>query len=271
MSRAGRTLVLVTLLVAAGCRDVRDAAENRFDPSTPGTLVVAAEVPEPGFWEGTPDDVTGGFEYELARALAEDFELRLEVVEVPFADVIEGRLGSADLALQEVSVTGERSERVDFSVPYFATAPTVLARRGSDGADVVDLATARDKRWAVQQATTEEDFVRDVIRPDDDPVVLADGEAVLAALEDGTADAALLDLAAALVAANDAEDLVAVARFDDGEPIAAVLPLGSDNVIAVDQALRQLEADGTLDDLVDQWLRPRFSTDPDDLPVILTG
>ena len=90
-------------------------------------------------------------------------------------------------------------------------------------------------------------------------------------VEEGRADAALLDLAAALVAADDSDVLVAVARFDKVEPIAAVLPAGSDNVSALDQAIRRLLTDGTIDDLIETWLEPRFSTDPDDLPVILTS
>ena len=53
--------------------------------------------------------------------------------------------------------------------------------------------------------------------------------------------------------------------------IAAVLPAGSDNVSVLDQAIRRLLTDGTIEDLTEQWLDPRFSEDPADLPVILTS
>ena len=56
--------------------------------------------------------------------------------------------------------------------------------------------------------------------------------------------------------------LVAVARFDKVEPIAAVLPAGSDNVSVLDQAIRRLLTDGTIADLSEQWLEPRFADRP---------
>jgi polar amino acid transport system substrate-binding protein len=270
VSRTG--LVAVLLAAGAACSDVRDVAERQFDSGTPGKLVVAAEVPDPGFWEGAVDEINGGFEYGLARALADEFDLGLEVIQVPFEDVIEGRLGTADLALQEVSVTPAREEHVEFSVPYLETSPTVVARRdGGDAAELTDLATAQEQRWAVRQATTEAAFIEDVIRPEEEPLVLPDNNEALRAVVEGRADAALLDLAAALVATDGSDVLVAVARFDKVEPIAAVLPAGSDNVTVLDQAIRRLLSDGTIEDLTEQWLEPRFSEDPDDLPVILTS
>ena len=263
---------MALLVAGAACSDVRDVAERQFDSGTPGTLVVAAEVPDPGFWEGAIDEINGGFEYGLAMALADEFDLRLEVVEVPFDDVIEGRLGTADLALQEVSVTSARDEHVEFSVPYLETSPTVVARRdGGDAAELTDLATAQEQRWAVRDATTEALFIEDVIRPEETPLILPDNNEALRAVVEGRADAALLDLAAALVAADDSDVLVAVARFDEVEPIAAVLPAGSDNVSVLDQAMRRLITDGTIDELVERWLEPRFANDPDNLPVILTS
>jgi polar amino acid transport system substrate-binding protein len=265
-------LLLTLAAVATACSDVRQTAENDFRPATPGTLVVGAEVPAPGFWEGTPGDVTGGFEDELAQALADELGLELQVAEVPFTDVVAGQLGPADLALEQVSVTAERKDVVAFSVPYLTTAPTVVAREdGGDAADLRDLATARELRWAVRGGTTQDEFLADVVRPDERPLIVDSEEAALAAVEAGTVDAALVDLPAALIADEGSDVLVAVARFDQTEDVAAVLPKDDEeNVTAVDQALRSLDADGTLDDLFDTWLAPAYSTHPDDLPVIAT-
>ena len=74
-----------------------------------------------------------------------------------------------------------------------------------------------------------------------------------------------------LLAAGANDALVAVARFDRQEDVAAVLPSGAtQNVTAVDEALRRLQTDGTVERLVETWLIPAFSTDPADLPVIAT-
>ena len=260
------------VVALTGCSDVRDTARNRFQPVTPGTLAVAAEVPVPGLWQGTAGEATGGFEYGLASALADELDLELQIVEVPFTDIVAGRFGAADVALQEISVTGGRQRLVDFSVPYLITAPTVVARRDAeDAAELEDLATAREVRWAVRQDTTQAQFLADVVRPDDPPVEVATTAEVLAAVEDGTVEAGLVDLADALIGEKSSESLTAVARFDRREDVAVALPNGSDdNLTAIDQALRTLRADGTIEDLVDTWLQPEFATDPSRLPVILT-
>jgi ABC-type amino acid transport substrate-binding protein len=227
--------------------------------------VVATSLPSPGFWEG--DDVStldGGFEWGLARALADQLGLRVSFRDVPFPDIVTGELHGADVALAQVSVTDEREDRVEFSVTYFDSAPAVLAP--SDADDIHDLATARDRSWVVERATTEEAFVGDVIRPDK-PAMTVDDEA-----EAVDADAALLDLPAALVIAAQVPGLEVDARFDDSDRYGVVLPEDSPDINrrAIDKVLRGLLADGTVDDLADRWLQPVFASDPDDIPVIET-
>jgi polar amino acid transport system substrate-binding protein len=259
-------------LAGPGCREVTRVAENTFDPASPGRVVVATSLPSPGFWEGNDvDTLDGGFEWGLARALADELGLRASFRDVPFADIVTGELHGADVALAQVSVTDEREHRVEFSVTYFESAPAVLAPGHAD--DIHDLATARNRSWVVERATTEQSFVDDVIRPDRS-VAVVDGEAeAVDAVLSGDADAALLDLPAALVIAAQVPDLEVHARFDDPERYGIVLPEDSPdmNRRAVDKALRGLLADGTVDDLADRWLQPVFAADPDDIPVIETS
>jgi polar amino acid transport system substrate-binding protein len=265
------TALVAVLLVGPGCGDATKIAENTFEPASPGTVVVATSLPSPGFWEG--DDVAtldGGFEWGLARALVDELGLRVSFRDVPFADIVTGELHGADVALAQVSITDEREDRVEFSVTYFDSAPAVLVP--SDADDIHDLATARDRSWVVERATTEEAFVGDVIRPDT-PIATVDDEAeVVDAVTAGDADAALLDLPAALVIAAQVPGLEVDARFDDPERYGIVLPKDSPdtNRRAIDTALRGLLADGTVDDLADRWLQPVFASDPDDIPVIET-
>jgi polar amino acid transport system substrate-binding protein len=266
------TALAAVVLIGPGCGEATNIAENTFEPASPGTVVVATSLPSPGFWEG--DDVStldGGFEWGLARAIADDLGLRASFRDVPFPDIVTGELHGADLALAQVSITDEREDRVEFSVTYFDSSPAVLAP--SDADDIHDLATARDRRWVVERATTEQDFVGDVIRPDE-PVVTVDDEAeAVDAVMAGDAEAALLDLPAALVIAAQVPGLEVDARFDDPERYGVVLPEHAPDINrrAIDKALRGLLADGTVDDLADRWLQPLFASDPDDIPVIETG
>lgn len=268
MRRSRVLLAIVLILAAAGCSDVQRAASGSFAPATKGTLTVATELPVPGFWDGNdPASTSGGFEWGLARALAEKLGLRLAVREVPFSDIVAGRLDGADLALAQVSDTARREAVADLTVPYDESSPAALARRGTED-DLVDLATAEKQRWVVQAGTTLERYLDDVVRPKQKPLLRSTTAAVVQAVVDGDADVALLDLPAALVVAAK-KGLVVPARFDHVESTVGVMPAGSRNLEAIDQQLQRLLADGTVDRLRKRWLDPVFATQPKDVPVIV--
>jgi polar amino acid transport system substrate-binding protein len=251
-----------------GCRQVQHAASPGFTPLTTGTLTVATELPAPGFWDGDdPATVKGGFEWGLAAALAEELGLDLAVREVPFADITSGRLDGADIALAQVSSTKERKNVAELTQPYFETSPTALVRHGTQK-HLADLATAKEQRWAVQEGTTLKSYLENVVRPNDEPLVLATTDAVVQAVVNGDADAALLDLPTALTVAR-TNGLSVPARFEHLEQIVGVLPADSKNVEIVEQTLARLLANGTVDELRKKWLDPVFAVDPDHVPVII--
>ncbi len=270
-SAATAVALVVLVLGGAGCSDTKGAATASFVPAADGVLTVAAALPAPGFWDGdTPASVAGGFEHDLAEALAGELDLELEVVDVPFDRIVAGDLGGADLAMAQITVTDERSDRLTFSAPYHEVDAAVLALAGTE---VPDLFEARQLRWAALTGSTQADLLDDVVRPDDEVLLVADEVAAAAAVLAGEVDAALVDAPSALVAAGADDRLEAVARFETDERYGiAVAGTGGDadrNREAVDVALRRLRSDGTLDDLVDALDRA-LGGDPDDLPVIRT-
>ncbi len=128
----GPSALLVVAMVAAGCSGPpKEEVLIEITPKVAGMLTVATTLPAPGFWEG--DDVSivgGGYEWGLARSLADEFDLDLKVIDVPFADIVEGRLEGADMALAQIEFTEERSEVLDFSLPYYASDFGVLMLAG---------------------------------------------------------------------------------------------------------------------------------------------
>jgi ABC-type amino acid transport substrate-binding protein len=243
-----------------------------FTPRTAGTLTVAtAEIPEPGFWAGTPQRPTGGFEYELARALAARFGLaHVRVVVLPFAQLTAGHFGGADLAISDITVTAARAQHVSFSAPYLPAPPAIVVRPGTP---VADVHAAQGLRWAVQEGTTLRTALEETIRPASPPLVLHHQREALAALRAGRADAVLLDLPVALGFARDAPHTYAVAaQLPSEAQLAIALPRGSANVEAVDSALRALSADGTLERLGRTWLHTELDEgQAEGVPVLRTG
>jgi polar amino acid transport system substrate-binding protein len=251
-------------LAASGCGSEHSAAGAAFEPVTPGVLTVAtAFLPAPGFWEGTPP-TSGGFEAGLAKALADHLGLdRVKVVQVPFGDIIKGKLGGADIALSQLTPTKEREKSVDFSTAYIDAPPGILARKSVEASDVKTL---RDLRWVESRLSTLTPIVEDRIRPRSPAVLVDDRTQALEVLRSGRVDALMLDLPVALGLAHADPRLHVVGQLDGEEELAAALPNGSANREIVDSSIRALQADGTIDGLVSKWLGEKA----DDVPLILT-
>jgi polar amino acid transport system substrate-binding protein len=255
-------------VLASACSGSSSGASGRFKPATPGTLMVAAAIPAPGFWEGTDAaDVDGGFEYGLAHALADELDLdRVVVVAVPLVELLDGKLPpGADLALSQITITTQREKHVDFSGPYYMVNRGVIVRRGTN---VPDLKTAKELTWGALTDGTNLAFLKDQVRPDEEPRGFPSLEAVIAAVEDGTVDAGLMDLPNALARTKGSATLTVPAQFASRDQYGAALPEHSKNVEAVSTAIRGFVADGTLEDLEDRWLVPAFGREPSAIPLI---
>jgi polar amino acid transport system substrate-binding protein len=267
-------LLALTVLLAVGvlgCANAGNGAAGSFSPRTPNTLTVAtAQVPDPGFWQGTIAHPTGGFEYELAKRLASRFGLgRVKVVEVPFGELVHGHLGGADLALSDITITEPREQYLDFSTPYLKAPPAIVVRPGTE---VADVDAARHLRWAVQNETTLKEALEKQIEPTTKTLVFEHQSEKLEALEDGRVDAVLLDLPVALAYARESPHKYAVAaQLPSEAELGAALPSGSGNTEAVDSALRALQSEGEVDRLAHRWLHADYEGGTDEgVPVLRT-
>jgi polar amino acid transport system substrate-binding protein len=254
---------------ARGDSAVEGSAAGVFMPRERGVLTVATDFPAAGFWEGADvGHVTGGFEHELAQELAARLGLdRVEVVSRPFDDLVDGSAEGFDLALAQVSITRERAELVDLTVPYLTTPVGVVGRPDGrpDGGAVSDLAEARTRRWGVVEATTEIDVVDDLIIPDADATVFATIAEALTAVARRSVDVVALDLVRALAEVEGQPGLSLVAQVTAPQHYGALLPQGSKNLAAVDSAIRSMEADGTLEDMREQLF---YGYEVGDAPVV---
>ncbi len=220
MSPRTRILLIASLIPLSGCGDGLGDPGGSFEPAQPGVLTVVTEpFPTQGFWEGTPEEPTGGLEYEMAVELADRLGLdEVEVTTADFSEIVAGDLGEADLGMALITPTEERDEVLDFSDPYIQAAPALVVREGTE---VPDVETAQELVWALGTDTTFEDIVRELIDPDEEPLLFEDQEAQIDAVRTGEADAAMFDLPAAEAIAREGDDLAVAAKLADTEPIAA--------------------------------------------------
>ena len=271
LRRLAAAIAALAMAVAAGCGSAaRTGATGRFTPAHAGVLTVAtAFFPAPGFWEGEPENPTGGLEWELAQALARRFGLRsVTVVPVSFTDLVGGHLDGADVALSELTPTPSRQKVLDFTTPYLVAPPGVVVRPGTS---TPDLAALRQLRWVAVKGSTLTGVIGDQVHPVQAATEVPSRPEALEAITGGKAQAMLLDLPVGLALAKAEPDRFAVtAQLSGPEGLAVALPDRSPNLEAVDSAVRSFLSDGTIDRLSTRWLGAKLSAGDEELPLIRT-
>lgn len=269
-------LLTLVLLVAAACGDdddddattaTDDGAAGGVELVEEGVLTVGTELPAPPFWIGDDyESIEGGFEVDLARAIADNLGIPdVQFVEMPFAGLVAGQECACDIDFSQVTITDERAQVVDFTVPYFDADQGVLA---APGVTVATLDDAKAIQWGAQINTTGGSFVIDTIQPDTELQIFNTTVDAFTALTAGQIDAVLLDVPIVLgaVQAGQVGDAEVIARFPTGEQYGAVLAKDSPNTPIFDEAIEALRDEGVISDLLEEY----FGADPGDIPVIET-
>jgi polar amino acid transport system substrate-binding protein len=277
MRRLIATGILILLAGVVGCGSTGSAATSHaaapvspalrdFRAEAPGVLTVATNLPGPGFWDGnSPATMTGGFEYGMAQYMARALHLRLQIINVGWDGLVAGEVKGFDLALSTINITPARQRVALFSIPYFASNQGVLVRVGTKVTD----ANARTLRWGVEQSSTSYAYLTGELKPAAPPRVYQDQPSMFAALAAHQIDAVLLDTVEVLAEAKQANGaLQVVGQYRTGGIYGALLPKGSANLGIVNTLIRQMESDGTLQQLDKKYLVPEFGQDPAAVPYL---
>jgi len=229
-----------------------------------GTLTIATANPAFPPWviDDAPETGEG---YEAAVALAVARELGYEGDEVvwtrtTFDEAIAPGPKNFDFNLQQYSITDERKENIDFSIPYFDSNQAIVGLEGSAAEGATTLEDLKDVKFGAQAGTTSLDFINDVIQPNEEPFVYDDNVGAKAALDANQIDAAVFDLYTALyVSAVEIEGSSVIAQFPVeagaiGDQFGMVFEKDNPLRACVDEALTTLIDSGELDSIRQEWL-----------------
>jgi cystine transport system substrate-binding protein len=237
-----RTLLVgsLGLALSAGLIGQAVAGEQLQQIKDKGVLNVGLEGTYPPFSYVDENGKLSGFEVELSEALATKWDGILAALESK-------RL---DLVVNQVTISDERKKKYDFSEPYTVSGIQALVLKSKESA--LNIKTAADlsgKKVGVGLGTNYEQWVRanvpgaDVRTYDDDPTKFAD-------LNNGRTDAILIDRLAALEYAKKAPKTVAAGEAFSRQESGIALRKGEPELLtAVNKALDELRADGTLEKL----------------------
>jgi polar amino acid transport system substrate-binding protein len=229
-----------------------------------GVLTIATG--EPAFFPWVLDDTPEsgeGFESAVAFAVAAEMGFEADAVvwtRTTFDEAIQPGAKSFDMNLQQYSITPERAENIDFSLPYFTANQAIVALNGSSAEGATTVADLKDVKFGAQVGTTSLSFITDVIQPTQEPFVYDDNVGAKAALEANQIDAAVFDLPTALfVSGVEIENSAVVGQFpaDAGgttDQFGFVLEKDSPLTSCVDAAITTLTDNGELEAITQEWL-----------------
>jgi polar amino acid transport system substrate-binding protein len=250
-------------------------AKESLNLLTPGKLTIGTDNPAfpPWFAGGTPegspweinDPSTGkGFESAVAYAVAERMGFTPEEVvwvEVPFNQSFRPGAKDFDFDINQISFRPARDQAVDFSDSYYDVNQAVVAVAGTPIADVTTLAELQPFELGAPIGTTSFEVIETVVQPDPDPAVFDTLNDAVTALENGQVDGVVADLPTAFfIAAVQVDDGVVIGQFPasgEQEYFGMVFEEGNPLRECVNQAIAELEADGTLASIQDRWLSQR--------------
>lgn len=236
-----------------------------------GVLTVATGEPVFEPWMVDDDPTNGqGYESAFVYALAGQLgfaEGDVTWVRTGFDEAIAPGDKPYDFNIQQYTITEERDEVVDFTVPYYVAQRTVVALEGSPADGATTFEDLQAATWGATQGTFDLDYIEDEIGISD--VAVYDSQAdTLAAMNAGQIDATVVNLPTAyFLTATQVEDGVIAGVLpgegENADEFGLLLDEGSPLKECLDQAITALRDDGTLEGLADEWL-----TGSGDIPAI---
>lgn len=259
--------VAIATLAFAACGDDEEepapssgGAEQTAEPGaqlelkTDGQLTIGAEFPVPGFLE-LPIEDPKGFEADLGKALAAELGVeKVKWVSTPFSGLFSPAPKPFDMAINEVTITDERAQVVDFSDPYFNANQGFLVTKGGPGEAADSIAAMKDLQFGFQATTTGGDLIKDTIKPSKQPRQYSTLGAATKALANGQIDAFAMDVAIGSSIVEDLPDEVGMTgQFETGEEYGIVFQKGNALREQVNEAIAAIKESGKLEEMQKEW------------------
>lgn len=218
----------------------------------PGKLIMSTNAAFPPYEMTTDSDEFEGIDIETAQAIADKLGLELQIDDMDFdAALLAVQQGKADMVMAGVTVTDERQNVMDFTDSYATGIQSIIVKEDSDIASVDDLA---GKKIGTQRGTTGYLYCSDDFG-DENVVAYDNGLTAVQMLNNGQVDCVVIDNAPAkeFIAANPGLKLLDTAYVEESYAIG----VGKGNTElkdAINTALEELKADGTLQAIVDKYI-----------------
>lgn len=201
-------------------------------------------------------EVYEGLDIDILNKMSEDLGFTYEIINMPFASLIGSlQANQADFVISGLSYTDERAESVDFTDKYATAKVGVITKTDSGIDSVEDLA---GKKVASSAGTDFEQIIKNIKGTE---LVTFDGQALVTQeLMMGRVDAAVTGGSAVKKIAEENDGLSYFIMDSNDATLGAMstyniaFPKGSELVKTFNEEIAKLDADGTLDEIITNWL-----------------
>ena len=246
---------VMMLGLLAGCGS-KPAADNDLGLVESGKLIMSTNAAFPPYEMTTDDGGFEGIDVEIAGEIAKKLNLELVIDDMDFdSALLAVQQGKSDIVMAGVSVTEKRLMVMEFSDSYATGIQVVIVKEGSD----VTMDNLGEKMIGCQRGTTGYIYASDTPENggygEDHVTAFDNGASAVQALKNGQVDCVIIDSAPAAeyVKANPGLTLL------DGNWVEEEYAIGlnKDNTAlqdAVNNALKELIADGTVQKIIDKYI-----------------
>ena len=216
-----------------------------------GKLLMSTNAAFPPYEMTTDDGGFAGIDVEIAGAIAEKLGLELEILDMDFdAALLAVQQNKSDIVMAGVSVTDDRLLVMNFSDTYTTAVQVIIVKEGSE----VTADTLGDYMIGTQRGTTGNIYCTDDYG-DDHVLAYDNGATAVQALMNGQVDAVVIDSAPAeeFVAANPGLTILET-EYVTEEYAIGMNKSNTALLDAVNAALEELTADGTVQAIIDKYI-----------------
>lgn len=192
-------------------------------------------------------DQYDGIDMAIAKQIGDETDKTAKIENMEFDSLLLAlQNGQVDAVIAAMTITDERKEEVNFSVPYYTAKQVMIVKEDSDIAVATDMA---DKRIVVIQGYTGQICVEDMGY---EFQAFKKGSEAILELVNGKCDVVVIDSATAQKYVSDHEGLKIVedaTAFDSEEYGIAVKKDNTELLEQINEVLNKMIADGTINEL----------------------
>ena len=216
-----------------------------------GILVMATNAEFPPYEYHENNEIVG-IDVEIAKAIAEKLELKLDVKDMAFDAIMPSvSSGKADIGLAGMTVTDERKANVDFTDTYAHSSQVVIVKNDSDIASPDDL---KGKKIGVQLGTTGDLYSANIEGASVER--FPKGLDAVVALSQGKIDAVVIDSLPAKSFVENVEGTKILDKEFTSEDYAIAIKKGNTALVEnINKAIKELKEDGTLDKITEKYIK----------------